>query len=58
VLVDVAVLQLVKNALKRDAEKGLAIRGEILQELEKNTFPYEPYFDLTHLSKKDPKGGG
>lgn len=42
VLVDAGALQMVRNALRRDAEGGNQARAEMLAELDKATFPHEP----------------
>ena len=61
VSVDVGVLQMVRNALSRDAEEGRIVRGEMLEELEKSIAmlaaapqaPAVPKDDLaTRLSRK------
>jgi hypothetical protein len=51
VLVSDSVLQLVRNALKRDAEKGLVIRQEILDELDQQTFRADTPEELLELIK-------
>jgi len=38
VAVNKAALQMVRNALRNDAERGLVVRGEMLEELDKATF--------------------
>lgn len=39
VIVCQAALQMVRNALRNDAERGLVVRGEMLEELDKVTYP-------------------
>ena len=47
VLVDAGALQMVRNALKRDAESGNQARAEMLDELDKATTPQDrAAFDL------------
>jgi len=38
VAVDKAALQMIRNALRNDVERGMAVRGEMLEELDKATF--------------------
>lgn len=42
VLVNKAALQMVRNALRNDVERGLAARGEMLEELDGATFACPP----------------
>ena len=42
VMVNAGALQMVRNALKRDADEGKASRGEMLAELDKATTPADP----------------
>lgn len=51
VLVSDSALELVRNVLKRDAEKGLVIRQEILDELDQQTFRADTPEELLELIK-------